>query len=323
MRMIHLVLLTFAGLGSLLGQDAAAELQVATPSPLWQQASVGRPWMLRLEAKGGVAPYQWEVTEGALPPGMHMVELSAVVLGADPGPGFYGAPSDAGSWTATVRVTDANGAQAQKQLQLDVSTLYLQQAGMTVTASQVCSWQLEAKAGTGPYSFRLGDAGFPPLGCELGTDGAFSGQSVLAGEYAIPVEVRDAGGLTLRTTVNLSVYGAETSVPPLPLRLTRDGLTAKVEVPALAEGVSVAINWGDGASTVLSETSAVHAYAEPGEATVQAMVANQTSGEQATAEYRFTLVPPAPSIEAQSRSLASRKFASPSTLSLGSALGLW
>ena len=327
MRIVHTLLLTLACGWLLMAQDEPAQpqsLQILTQSPDWQQASVGRPWMLRLQAQGGTPPYQWAVVEGALPPGIRVIELSTVMLGADPGAGFYGSASDSGQWTATLRVTDSAGAEAVAPLSLVVSPLSLAQPAMTLSANKAAAWQLGVSAGSAPYTFRLGDGGYPPLGCELGVDGAFRGTPVIAGEYLIPVEVIDAGGLVLRTTVDLSIYGEETSVPALPLRLSSGGMSATVQVPALPSGVQVQVHWGDGASDTLADVAATHTYEQPGEMTLQAVVTNQDSGEQASAQYSVVLsVPDQPASVAQPRSLSRRSLASPSTLSLGIAFGLW
>ena len=56
-----------------------------------------------LFAAGGVLPYTWSLVEGSLPPGLE--------LAASPGR-ITGTPTEAGSFTFTVRVTDEAGATA-------------------------------------------------------------------------------------------------------------------------------------------------------------------------------------------------------------------
>ena len=100
-------------------------LVLTTASPDYRQPSVGRPWVLPLDANGGSPPYQWEVVEGALPPGLNLVDLSTVMLGSPSRLGVFGAPAASGSWPVLLRVTDSEGTVQEKQIEITVSPLAL------------------------------------------------------------------------------------------------------------------------------------------------------------------------------------------------------
>jgi hypothetical protein len=71
-----------------------------TPASRQLTAQVGRAFVARLAATGGVPPYRWSVTSGALPDGLALQEAGVV----------GGRPRQTGNWSAEVVVTDANGA---------------------------------------------------------------------------------------------------------------------------------------------------------------------------------------------------------------------
>jgi len=115
----------------LLGTLAAPEISVAQ-----QGAATGEPLEVRttslpnaylrqhyevhLEARGGITPLRWEVTEGALPAG--------VVLGQD---GILsGAPTETGEFRFTVTLTDSGRPAAQRN----------QKLVLTVVAPLLAQW---------------------------------------------------------------------------------------------------------------------------------------------------------------------------------------
>jgi hypothetical protein len=81
----------------------------------------------RLEARGGITPFRWEVTDGALPAGL--------VLGGD---GLLsGAPTETGEFRFTVTVTDGGRPVAQRNQQLT----------LTVVAPLFAQWGRYPKVG--------------------------------------------------------------------------------------------------------------------------------------------------------------------------------
>ncbi len=74
----------------------------------WKQPGI--PYQAQLSASGGLSPYWWTLTSGALPPGLSL----------SPGGAITGTPTADGTWTFTVEVVDQNGIAAQKTLALTV-----------------------------------------------------------------------------------------------------------------------------------------------------------------------------------------------------------
>ncbi|MGJ5816807.1 putative Ig domain-containing protein [Paludibaculum fermentans] len=268
-------------------------LALTSGSPDWNQPSVGRPWSMPLKAEGGTAPYQWEVTAGELPPGVHLVDLSTVILGSASIPGFFGAPAEAGQWFVRVQVTDAEGQIVEQWLDLTVSPLSLSRAYAVAPVGEALEWQAVVSEGAAPFEYRLAPQGFLPLGLVLTPEGILRGTVLVPGMYEVPIEVLDAGGNRLRTTLTVNAYGEETSLPAIGVRLSVQDCHVIAEFPPLPETITAELIGGG-----------------PGEG-VDIVLTNLETGQQAVAHY-----------EDQTLSLSSSCAASPSTLSLGIALGL-
>src|SRR5260221_287374 len=79
---------------------------------LWRPAVVAPATSpLTLAATGGLPPYTWSVSAGALPPGIILTAATGVVSGI---------PSTVGTFTFTVKVTDTGGASAVKDFTIAV-----------------------------------------------------------------------------------------------------------------------------------------------------------------------------------------------------------
>jgi sugar lactone lactonase YvrE len=90
---------TIAGAGT--GLSAPGALAVTPPLSVLTDrlpaAHIHHAYAVALSAGQGTSPYRWSVARGALPPGLRLGPTGAVT----------GVPTRAGSWTVTVRVTDA------------------------------------------------------------------------------------------------------------------------------------------------------------------------------------------------------------------------
>ena len=89
---------------------AAPPLAIAGGVTVLNAGTVGQPYGAVLSATGGVRPYTWAITAGALPPGLSLV-----------GDAFFGSPTTAGTYVFTARVTDSRGATAIGQFAIAVS----------------------------------------------------------------------------------------------------------------------------------------------------------------------------------------------------------
>jgi len=88
---------------------AATTLSITTTS--LPDGRVGVAYTASLVAAGGVAPRTWSLASGSLPPGVTLVAATGALTGT---------PTKQGRYTFTVRVTDANGAQATRALSIRI-----------------------------------------------------------------------------------------------------------------------------------------------------------------------------------------------------------
>ena len=156
---------------------------VTTASPM-PQATQGGGYSQTLTASGGEAPYMWSLVSGSLPNGL-----------SRSGATISGIPTQTGSSTFTVRVTDSsNPAQTSplKSLtivvvQLTVTTVSPLPVGMSGTAY---SQSLAAANGTAPYNWTL-TSGSLPAGLTLSNTGTISGTPNATGTSNFTVRVTD------------------------------------------------------------------------------------------------------------------------------------
>jgi hypothetical protein len=247
MRTFFLILLVFAFFAPAGGQQVAEEaLTIATASPEWRQASVGRPWSLPLEAAGAAGPVDWVVAEGALPPGIRLVDASMVMLGAAPGAVLYGAPGEPGAYWALLRARDADGRQAEAWIEVKVSLLSLKETAVPAFTGKSLEWRAEPLQGVAPFAQMPAPEAFLPLGLSVSPDGTITGDPLIPGRYELPWEVRDAGGNVLRTSLTLGVYGPESALPPVAVRFKRDACRLTAEWTPLPENIQVMLFGGEG-----------------------------------------------------------------------------
>jgi hypothetical protein len=88
----------------------AAGLVIATSS--LAGADSGMPYTIALSATGGMTPYQWSLTTGALPSGIQLQATTGVITGMT---------ALTGSYSFTAKVTDSSGNSATQALTLVVS----------------------------------------------------------------------------------------------------------------------------------------------------------------------------------------------------------
>lgn len=81
--------------------------RITPPAPIvisqakFPPGTVGQPYDGGFFYGGGVPPYTWSISAGALPPGLHMNSLPSEVTGT---------PTTAGTFSFTARLTDSTGA---------------------------------------------------------------------------------------------------------------------------------------------------------------------------------------------------------------------
>jgi hypothetical protein len=171
----------------LTGVTSTDPLRVATP---WLPAAVvGEAYDARLEPAFGTGPYTWRLAGGALPDGVTL----------DAAGHLTGSATTAGNFSVTVEVKDANGAAAQRALNLPAVP---DSAPEVVTAALPALHQganldtlLEARGGNGYLAWKLARGKLPP-GLTLHRNGRIRGAPAQPGTWPFTVHVEDADRTT-------------------------------------------------------------------------------------------------------------------------------
>nr|WP_051885233.1 putative Ig domain-containing protein [Lysobacter antibioticus] len=164
-------------------------LQVAAPTIVIAPATLpgaqtGVSYNEALSASGGIGPYTFAVTAGALPAGISLSSSGTIA----------GTPTAGGSFNFTATATDANGQTGSRAYALTVAAATISVAPTTLPAggvAQVYSQTLTASGGTPGYSFAI-TAGALPAGLSLASNGTLSGTPTAGGSFNFTVAQRHA-----------------------------------------------------------------------------------------------------------------------------------
>ena len=172
----------------------------------------GKTYTAKLALSGGVAPFNWTITAGALPQGLSLNALSGALSGV---PG-----ATANALLLTFKVTDSTAQSATITLSLTVL------AGLTATTNSLPNGQvgvaysasLTATGGTKPYTWAL-SGGALPANLNVSSAGVISGTpAVTANGTLVTFTVTDAGTTQQSASVSLlltvSPAGITVSIAP-------------------------------------------------------------------------------------------------------------
>ncbi len=163
------------------------ELSVATT--VLPAAYVGLDYSVPLAAVGGLGAYSWTAVT-PLPPSLTISE----------GGLLSGVPDAAGGFTLQLRVTDAGGNEATRDLQLsiirgDLAVRIRQEVLFPGTlGTDYCPPTVALTAQNGILPYTWSTVGAPPPGMTLSPDGAFCGNPTRAGRFQFVARVHDASG---------------------------------------------------------------------------------------------------------------------------------
>ncbi|MDX2042070.1 MAG: putative Ig domain-containing protein [Acidobacteriota bacterium] len=146
-------------------------------------ATIGVPYSQNFTTTGGQSPYAYSLASGTLPPGM--------LLGS--GGAFGGTPNTVGTYTFTLRSTDANGCADTRSYTINVSCPDIAVNPTTLAGGQVgelYSQTLTASGGQSPYTYLL-FIGSLPSGLFLSANGTITGTPTAAGSYGFSIRARD------------------------------------------------------------------------------------------------------------------------------------
>jgi hypothetical protein len=164
-------------------------------------------------ASGGVAPYSYALTAGALPPG-----LTLSIAGA-----LNGTPTGSGTFNFAITATDAStgsgpyssaprGFTLTVNVPIVISPATLPDIAYAVPYNQA----LNSSGGTAPYSYSL-TAGALPIGISFNSSGVFSGIPRSDGNFSLTVRSEDANGLAVSKVYTFTVSAPAIAISPLTL----------------------------------------------------------------------------------------------------------
>lgn len=179
------------GVGAPFSLQQNYTIVVATPAISIDPANVangtaGIAYSAQLSASGGVAPYSYSLSSGALPVGMSFSSVGAL----------SGIPRSDGNFSITVDATDSNGQSGNR-----VYTFSIAAASVVITPASVQGGvvgtaylqSLSSSGGIAPYTYALA-SGILPSGISFSSTGTFSGTPTTAGSYTAVVRSTDDAG---------------------------------------------------------------------------------------------------------------------------------
>jgi hypothetical protein len=160
---------------------------------------VGLAYSTTIAATGGLSPYNFTVTAGALPAGLTLASTTGILSGT---------PTTAGSSTFTVQVVDAEtptvtATQAYTLVivpTLTITTSTLPAANIGVNYSTT----IVATGGVSPYTFAV-TTGALPSGLTLSSTGVISGTPTSAGSFSFTITVTDSGSNIVRLEIKTNI----------------------------------------------------------------------------------------------------------------------
>jgi hypothetical protein len=194
--------------------------------------TVGTAYNVQLNVNGGVFPYDYSLSAGSLPTGL---TLTAAGL-------FVGTPSQAGNFTISVKVTDANGCTGSQNYVLVVSAANC--PAITVnpdnlpnaTNGMSYSQQLTASGGTPAYTFALTAGGGLPSGLTLSPAGLISGTVAALGTTQFTVTATDANLCTGSRVYTLTANAGCPAITVNPASLPNGTVGAAYNQTLTAQG---------------------------------------------------------------------------------------
>jgi uncharacterized protein YhjY with autotransporter beta-barrel domain len=181
-------------------------LTIAAPTLTLTPATVpagtaGVAYSQAFTASGGIAPYTYAISAGALPAGLSFTPAGLL----------SGTPTVAGTFNFSVTATDSTTGTAGTvtvayTLTLSVPTItvnppVLPNAVLSVPYNHV----INAVGGTQPYTFAV-TAGALPAGVTLATDGTISGAATVTGAFNFTITATDALGFTGSRAYSITVF---------------------------------------------------------------------------------------------------------------------
>jgi large repetitive protein len=161
-------------------------------------ATTGVDYSQTIAATGGKAPLTWSISAGALPAGLRLDASTGRITGA---------PSSVGSFSFTVRATDADSRTGERPLAITVVAA-LVISGCPVpsgTAGVNYSSSVSAAGGTPPYTWSVSAGQVPPGITLAAATGLFSGTPTATGAFNFTLSAGDSAGRQATRACSIAV----------------------------------------------------------------------------------------------------------------------
>jgi hypothetical protein len=177
---------------------------ITTPAGALPGATFGAAYTTPLAATGGIPPYTWTISQGALPAGLAISSTTGAISGS---------PTTGGTASFTVKLTDSGSPALTASTAFTITTVYPTLAITTSslphgTEGTAYNTTLAATGGTGTgYTYSVvSGTGLSAVGLSLSSAGVITGTPT-TGETSIPVtvQVTDSGGNTATATFSVTV----------------------------------------------------------------------------------------------------------------------
>jgi hypothetical protein len=189
--------------GAVSAPKSAQRTQMSVTTSALPNGQVNTPYSATLNAAGGVPPYTWSLTGGALPPGLSLDASTGVISGTPT------ASTSGGQLTFTVADASRPPAIMSATLALTIAPSSLSITTQSLPSAQVgaaYSVTLTATGGTPPYTWSV-TAGTLPAGLSLNpATGVISGTPSVSGKSVqLGFTVADSGHPVQTQSVSLAL----------------------------------------------------------------------------------------------------------------------
>ena len=177
-------------------------LTMGITSATTASGSTGTSFNYQITVSGGTSPYTYSTSGPSLPAGLTLNTSSGLISGT---------PTQSGSTTLTLHVTDHVTNTAQQSLQISIITAlsFTGSSSPSGIVNSFFNYQPTTNGGTSPYTYSL-TSGTLPAGLTLNTStGQISGTPTAAGSSPVTIQVTDHVGATatLSPTIVINIVG--------------------------------------------------------------------------------------------------------------------
>ncbi|NPV89256.1 MAG: hypothetical protein HPY50_00590 [Firmicutes bacterium] len=182
----------------------------------------GKPYSVTVEASGGAGGYTWSAT--GLPPGLSISGSGQIT----------GTPTEGGSFTVEITVTDSDNIGVAEDFLLYITDLDITTDSLPRgLAGEPYSATVEASGGTGSYTW--GATGLPD-GLSISSSGQITGTPTAGGRFTVEITVTDSDNIGVAKDFLLYITELDIATDSLPSGQTREPYSAVLEASGGAGG---------------------------------------------------------------------------------------